>query len=177
MQRYINLAQTNRLWLSLGGFQEHCRTDPQRLQNCHVIVDDTGQIVSTYRKVHLFDVEVFNGPVLKETSFTVPGKQVLPISKFLPGHPVMHQVVVLIIECAATLVGIHLCVSLTSCNIINKTTGTLQGLATGTMGSACRSGLPWFGHHIAILCQCSLQIFCYSGQSLWLYHSYILPMF
>lgn len=76
MQRYLKLAQSNRLWLSLGGFQEHCSTDPQRLQNCHVIVDDTGQIVSTYRKVHLFDVEVFNGPVLKETTCTVPGKQV-----------------------------------------------------------------------------------------------------
>lgn len=78
MQRYLKLAQSNRLWLSLGGFQEHCSTDPQRLQNCHVIVDDTGQIVSTYRKVHLFDVEVFDGPVLKETSFTAPGKQVHP---------------------------------------------------------------------------------------------------
>ncbi|KAL3147867.1 hypothetical protein ABBQ32_002588 [Trebouxia sp. C0010 RCD-2024] len=77
MQRYLKLAQSNRLWLSLGGFQEHCSTDPQRLQNCHVIVDDTGQIVSTYRKVHLFDVEVFNGPVLKETTCTVPGKQLV----------------------------------------------------------------------------------------------------
>ena len=76
MQRYLKLAQTNSLWLSLGGFQEYCSTDPKRLQNCHVIVNNAGEIVSTYRKVHLFDVEVFNGPVLKETSFTVPGKQV-----------------------------------------------------------------------------------------------------
>ena len=76
MRKYLDLAQANRLWLSLGGFQQYCSTDPKRLQNCHVIVDDTGRIVSTYAKVHLFDVEVFNGPVLKETSFTVPGKEV-----------------------------------------------------------------------------------------------------
>lgn len=76
LQRYLKLARENSLWLSLGGFQEFCSTDPQRLQNCHVIVNSAGDIVSTYRKVHLFDVEVFNGPVLKETSFTVPGKQV-----------------------------------------------------------------------------------------------------
>ena len=76
LQRYLKLARENGLWLSLGGFQEFCSTDPQRLQNCHVIVNSAGDIVSTYRKVHLFDVEVFNGPVLKETSFTVPGKQV-----------------------------------------------------------------------------------------------------
>lgn len=76
MQRYLKLAQSNSLWLSLGGFQEYCTTDPKRLYNCHVIVNASGKIVSTYRKVHLFDVEVFNGPVLKETSFTVPGEQV-----------------------------------------------------------------------------------------------------
>lgn len=76
MQQYLQLAQSTGLWLSLGGFQEYCSSDPQRLQNCHAIVDSTGTIVSTYRKVHLFDVEVFNGPVLKETSFTVPGQQV-----------------------------------------------------------------------------------------------------
>ena len=76
MQRYLKLAESKGLWLSLGGFQEYCSTDSKRLHNCHVIVNASGEIVSTYRKVHLFDVEVFNGPVLKETSFTVPGKQV-----------------------------------------------------------------------------------------------------
>lgn len=77
LRRYLDLAQENSLWLSLGGFQEFCSTDPNRLQNCHVIVNSTGEIVSTYRKVHLFDVEVFQGPVLKETSFTVPGKELV----------------------------------------------------------------------------------------------------
>lgn len=77
LQRYLILAKETSIWLSLGGFQEYCSTDPQRLQNCHVIVNSAGQIVATYRKVHLFDVEVFNGPVLKETSFTVPGKELV----------------------------------------------------------------------------------------------------
>ena len=76
MKQYLNLAQSTGLWLSLGGFQEQYVPDPKRLQNCHVVVDNTGSIVSTYRKVHLFDVEVFNGPVLKETSFTAPGQEV-----------------------------------------------------------------------------------------------------
>ncbi len=82
LQRYLRLAKQNSLWLSLGGFQEYCSMDPQRLQNCHVIVNSAGQVVATYRKVHLFDVEVFNGPVLKETSFTVPGKEVWYLSLF-----------------------------------------------------------------------------------------------
>ena len=79
LQCYLRLAKESSLWLSLGGFQEYCSSDPQRLQNCHVIVNSAGQVVATYRKVHLFDVEVFNGPVLKETSFTVPGKEVCSI--------------------------------------------------------------------------------------------------
>ena len=83
MQRYLKLAQANSLWLSLGGFQEYCSTDPTRLHNCHVIVNASGEIVSKYRKVHLFDVEVFHGPVLKETSFTVPGRQV-HMARLLP---------------------------------------------------------------------------------------------
>lgn len=91
LQRYLRLAKECTLWLSLGGFQEYCSTDCQRLQNCHVIVNSAGQIVATYRKVHLFDVEVFTGPVLKETSFTVPGKEVgsilvmiRPLHSFVP---------------------------------------------------------------------------------------------
>lgn len=40
------------IWLSLGGFQEK-GSDPQHLFNTHVVVDDTGKIRSTYRKIHL----------------------------------------------------------------------------------------------------------------------------
>lgn len=76
MAPYLSLAQSTGMWLSLGGFQELYPPDPKKLQNCHVIVDSSGKIVSMYRKVHLFDVEVFNGPVLKETSFTAPGQEV-----------------------------------------------------------------------------------------------------
>ncbi|KAG4395571.1 hypothetical protein GLYMA_20G243133v4 [Glycine max] len=42
------------IWLSLGGFQE-IGSDPQHLCNTHVIVDDTGKIISSYRKIHLQD--------------------------------------------------------------------------------------------------------------------------
>jgi len=40
------------IWLSLGGFQEK-GSDPQHLCNTHVIVDETGKIRSSYRKIHL----------------------------------------------------------------------------------------------------------------------------
>ena len=44
--------------------------------NAHVIISAQGDIVAAYRKVHLFNVEVEGGPVLRESSYTAPGKQV-----------------------------------------------------------------------------------------------------
>ena len=75
MTRYRNLARQHQLWLSLGGFQE-TGPDPSHLYNCHVIVSAAGDLVARYRKVHLFDVEVQNGPVLMESRSTAPGNEV-----------------------------------------------------------------------------------------------------
>lgn len=41
--------------------------------NAHVIIDSAGSIVAHYRKIHLFDVDVPNGPVLMESRTTAPG--------------------------------------------------------------------------------------------------------
>ena len=81
MQQYQSLARSVGIWLSLGGFQESCPADPNRLCNCHVIVDDQGSIRAAYRKVHLFDVEVEQGPVLMESRSTAPGTEVLPLTR------------------------------------------------------------------------------------------------
>ena len=50
--------------------------DPEHIYNCHVVVNEAGSIMSTYRKVHLFNVSVHNGPVLMEGRGTAPGQQV-----------------------------------------------------------------------------------------------------
>lgn len=52
--------------------------DPDHMYNCHVIISDEGQIKASYRKVHLFNVEVPNGPVLMESRSTSPGNEVGP---------------------------------------------------------------------------------------------------
>eukprot|EP00250_Pteridium_aquilinum_P025290 c30508_g1_i1 orf=69-1037(+) len=79
MQRYQELARKAGMWLSLGGFQEKC-PDGSRLFNSHVLLDDLGTIQSCYRKIHLFDVDVPGGPVLKESKFTAPGSEVVVAS-------------------------------------------------------------------------------------------------
>jgi len=76
MQRYCSLARESRIWLSLGGFQEK-GPDEKHLCNTHVLLDDLGNIRSSYRKIHLFDVDVPGGPVLKESNSTTPGSQLV----------------------------------------------------------------------------------------------------
>ncbi|KAF5828740.1 carbon-nitrogen hydrolase [Dunaliella salina] len=49
----------------------------RRLYNAHVVLSDTGALVAHYRKIHLFDVDVPNGPVLLESRTTLPGDKLV----------------------------------------------------------------------------------------------------
>lgn len=49
--------------------------DENHIYNCHVIIDDKGDIVAEYRKIHLFDVNIPGGAILMETTFTCPGSK------------------------------------------------------------------------------------------------------
>ncbi|ELU15893.1 hypothetical protein CAPTEDRAFT_196003 [Capitella teleta] len=73
MSRYGQLARDCDLWLSLGGFHEKANDGTDRIYNTHVVLDSSGNIRSTYRKIHLFDVDIAGGVRLKETDSTVPG--------------------------------------------------------------------------------------------------------
>ncbi|KAF2295869.1 hypothetical protein GH714_034790 [Hevea brasiliensis] len=78
MQQYCSLARESGIWLSLGGFQER-GCDDAHLRNTHVIIDDSGNIRDTYRKIFLFDVDVPGGRVYKESSFTEAGKDIVAV--------------------------------------------------------------------------------------------------
>eukprot|EP00898_Chlorokybus_atmophyticus_P004356 jgi/Chlat1/4921/Chrsp31S04833 len=72
MGRYCALARDTKMWLSLGGFQE-TSADPSRLNNTHVLIDSEGHKVAVYRKIHLFDVDIPDGPRLMESKSTKAG--------------------------------------------------------------------------------------------------------
>lgn len=83
MKKYCKLAETHKVWLSLGGFQElpdpseqadKAESGAAKFLNTHVIVDAGGNIVASYRKIHLFDVP-FTG--LMESKQSVAGKEVV----------------------------------------------------------------------------------------------------
>ncbi len=66
------LASAHRVHLVLGGFHERS-DEPGKTFNTCVHLDPDGAIVSMYRKIHLFDVDLPDGTRLNESDRTLPG--------------------------------------------------------------------------------------------------------
>ncbi|KAI9766083.1 MAG: Carbon-nitrogen hydrolase [Geoglossum simile] len=49
-----------------------------RVRNSCIWIDEGGEIKGRYQKVHLFDVEIEGGPVLRESSVVEKGLSILP---------------------------------------------------------------------------------------------------
>ena len=75
--RIARLAKENDMWISIGGFQERTEAYPEsKVHNCHVLLDNNGEVKATYRKVHLFDVDI-ETVRLQESSFTLAGSSLV----------------------------------------------------------------------------------------------------
>uniref|UniRef100_A0A1A9WTD0 Nitrilase and fragile histidine triad fusion protein NitFhit n=1 Tax=Glossina brevipalpis TaxID=37001 RepID=A0A1A9WTD0_9MUSC len=61
IEQYQGLAQKHDIWLSLGGFHESILDEYERktdkIYNAHVILNNCGELIAVYRKLHLFDVD------------------------------------------------------------------------------------------------------------------------
>ncbi len=67
------LAAKHGVWMIGGGMPEVVPGDPERTYNTAVVLDPAGALVARYRKIHLFDVEIPGGAVLKESAATCAG--------------------------------------------------------------------------------------------------------
>ncbi|CAG9320039.1 unnamed protein product [Blepharisma stoltei] len=65
MEYYKQLAREFSIWLSLGGFQESVPETAEKVFNSHIIINDSGEIIANYHKLHLFDVHVNETPLLE----------------------------------------------------------------------------------------------------------------
>ena len=79
-QRFAGLAQRLGIHLLLGSFNE--RGDPgddQRCANTSVLFAPDGAVLATYRKIHLFDVDVPGGVTFMESATVVPGDEAVVV--------------------------------------------------------------------------------------------------
>jgi predicted amidohydrolase len=65
------LARDLRVWLLLGSLT--LRTDEERIANRSVLLSADGTIAATYDKIHMFDVRLPDGKVIRESSAYRPG--------------------------------------------------------------------------------------------------------
>ncbi len=76
------VAQRAGVWLVIGSVQE-ASGDPQRYHNTSVVVDGTtadAPIHATYRKLHLFDIDIADGETYKESDYIAPGDELVVTS-------------------------------------------------------------------------------------------------
>lgn len=78
------IATKHKMWVVAGGIAETRPEDlgvaePKTAYNSCAVVSPEGKLVSVYRKIHLFDVDIPGGATLKESEATSPGREVLSV--------------------------------------------------------------------------------------------------
>jgi predicted amidohydrolase len=64
---FATVARRRAAWILVGSLAE-TSTDPARPYNTSVLIGPNGSIAATYRKIHLFDVTVEDGPIDRESN-------------------------------------------------------------------------------------------------------------
>lgn len=65
------LARGQQVWLLVGSLT--LKTDDDRIANRSFLIADDGRVVATYDKIHMFDVTLPDGKVIRESSSYRPG--------------------------------------------------------------------------------------------------------
>lgn len=76
LARCQSWARAHQVELVLGGFWEK-RSSDERVYNTSVHLGRDGAVKALYRKIHLFDVELADGTVLRESDKVAPGEEVV----------------------------------------------------------------------------------------------------
>jgi predicted amidohydrolase len=71
---FAALARATGAWILLGSLAE-LSGDPERPYNTSVLLDPAGSVRARYRKRHLFDVAIEDGPSDRESARTTPGDE------------------------------------------------------------------------------------------------------
>lgn len=77
--RLSGLAKKYKIWLSLGGFQEKV-SNSAKIHNTHIVINEQGILVTSYKKIHLFSVVLPDGSLYDEDSTVQRGTEILCFS-------------------------------------------------------------------------------------------------
>jgi predicted amidohydrolase len=69
---FRDLAREVGAAILIGSYQEQS-SDPHKVHNTSVLIDRDGQIVTSYRKVHLFDIDIPGSVSFRESAHVMPG--------------------------------------------------------------------------------------------------------
>jgi predicted amidohydrolase len=70
-------ADQHGLFVHAGSIFEE--TEGDRVYNTSVVIDNNGEIIDTYRKIHLFDIDVEDGVTYEESNRVAPGESITTI--------------------------------------------------------------------------------------------------
>ena len=73
-ERLAAVARKRGMWVLGGSVAER---DGQRVHNTTTLFDRTGELIASYRKIHLFDVELPGQPAFRESALYSPGDQLV----------------------------------------------------------------------------------------------------
>lgn len=80
------LATRHGVWIVGGGTPECVPGDARRTYNTALVIDPRGELAARYRKIHLFDVDIPGGAVLRESDSTARGSELTAVE--IAGAPV-----------------------------------------------------------------------------------------
>jgi len=73
------IATRHGAWVIGGGLPERVSGDERRAYNTAAAVGPDGRLAAVYRKIHLFDVDIPGGAVLRESDGTARGEQLVTV--------------------------------------------------------------------------------------------------
>lgn len=74
-QAFMNKAKELEIYVHCGSILE--KTNEGRSYNTSLLINDKGEIVASYRKIHLFDVDIDNRVFTKESDTIKPGEEIV----------------------------------------------------------------------------------------------------
>ena len=73
LPRFCAAAREAGVWVLIGSMVVEHETLDRKFANRSVLISDTGEIVATYDKIHMFDVDLENGESYRESKSYEPG--------------------------------------------------------------------------------------------------------